>query len=50
MGRKLNLIRGKLVAALAAESRTSSPWIPLWLGTQRKVIQRVMSERVVMIV
>jgi len=47
MGRALGLIRGKLVAVLAAESTDSLPWIPLSLRTQMNVMERGMDERVV---
>ena len=36
----LVLMRGKFVAALAAESTALLSWMPLWLGTQTKVVER----------
>ena len=44
--KKLFLMRGRFVAALAAESTASLPWMPLWLGTQTKVMERGMEDRV----
>ena len=46
VGIKLGLMRRKFVATLAAESTTSLPWIPLWLGTQTKVTERGMEDKV----
>ena len=42
LGRKFGLIRGKFVAALAAESTVSLPWMPLRLET--KVTERRMED------
>jgi len=46
-GRKLGLIRGRLVAVLAAESTDSLPWMPLCLETQMNIMEKGMDERVV---
>ena len=46
MDKKLGLMRGKFMAALAAEFTASLPWMPLWLGTQTKVTERGMENGV----
>ena len=46
VGKKSGLMRGKFVAALAAESIASLPWMPLWPGTQTKVTERGLEDRV----
>ena len=40
-------MRGKFVAALAAESTAWLPWMLLWLGTRTKTKGRGMEDRVV---
>ena len=38
-------MKGKFVAALAAESTASLPWMPQWLGTQTKVTEMGMEDK-----
>jgi len=41
------LMRGRFVAAMAAESTISLPGTPLWLGTQMEVTDKESDEQVV---
>ena len=44
---RLGLMRGKFVVALAAVPIDLLPWMSLWLGTQMKVTESGVEERVV---
>ena len=47
VGSNRELIRGRFVAASAAESTISLPRIPLWMGTQMKATDRESDEQMV---
>ena len=44
--KKLALMRGKFVTVLAAVPTASLPWMPLWLGTQTKVTEMGLVDKV----